>query len=370
MHDLGAHFPNATGHPDGYDEAMPVEECGNMLAMGLSYARTLDDGTKKGRKAAQAWINKDGRYQLWKQWTGYLTEFGLIPDYQLSTDDFAGRLENQTNLAVKAIIGIRAMSELSKIMENEEDANYYAAVGDAYVPAWVDFAMSRDGSHTKLAYHLYGSWGTLYNLYPDSLLCFAQETKKGYFPYAVYQRQSRWYSAVLQKYGLPLDTRHLYTKSDWEVWAAAISSERTRHQIINLIGLWLNETTTNRPFTDLYDTESGRFPGINFMARPVVGAHFAILALDQACDGTGLSYLNSHVYSSYEEEAAFSAAIDPEASLKHDLENGSVDEKAVPKFAPFPPGQGLPESVVDWEVQKPGDRMEKLKQEWGTKGIV
>lgn len=30
MHDLGAHFPNATGHPDGNDEYMPVEECGNM----------------------------------------------------------------------------------------------------------------------------------------------------------------------------------------------------------------------------------------------------------------------------------------------------------------------------------------------------
>lgn len=64
---------------------MPLEECGNMLMMGLSYARALDDGTKSGRKAAQAWIDRDGRYALWKQWTGYLTEFGLIPDYQCLT---------------------------------------------------------------------------------------------------------------------------------------------------------------------------------------------------------------------------------------------------------------------------------------------
>lgn len=41
MHDLGAHFPNMTGHPDGKDEYMPVEECGNMLIMGLSIVNSL-----------------------------------------------------------------------------------------------------------------------------------------------------------------------------------------------------------------------------------------------------------------------------------------------------------------------------------------
>lgn len=352
---------------------MPVEECGNMLAMGLSYARTLDDGTKAGRREAQAWIDRGGRYELWKQWTGYLTEFGLIPDYQLSTDDFAGRLENQTNLAVKAIIGIRAMSEISKIMGFEEDSKYYADVGNAYVPAWVNLAMARDGSHTKLAYHLYGSWGTLYNLFPDSLLCFAQDSETGFFPYDIYQKQSRWYSAVLQKYGLPLDTRHLYTKSDWEVWAAAISSETTRHKIIDLIGLWLNETMTNRPFTDLYDSETGAFPGINFMARPVAGAHFAILALDNACNGTGLKHLDTHVFSSAEAEIAFAAALNPEESRLNDSAEGEPSADAVPKFLPFPPGQGWPDTVLDLEVQLPEAdivpskdwrRAEKMTKQW------
>jgi hypothetical protein len=79
IHDLGAHFPNATGHPDGNDEAMPVEESGNMLVMAASYARYLNDGTARGKKAAQDWIDKGGRYKLWKQWAGFLVEFGLIP---------------------------------------------------------------------------------------------------------------------------------------------------------------------------------------------------------------------------------------------------------------------------------------------------
>ena len=51
---------------------------------------------------------------------------------------------------------------------------------------------------------------------------------------------------------------------------------------------WLNETVTDRPFTDLYNTEGdGGFPGPWFFARPVVGGHFAFLTLERACGGTG-----------------------------------------------------------------------------------
>jgi hypothetical protein len=48
--------------------------------------------------------------------------------------------------------------------------------------------------------------------------------------------------------------------------------------------------------TDLYDTEGeGGFPGPNFFARPVVGGHFAFLALERACGGRaveGLRFLD------------------------------------------------------------------------------
>jgi hypothetical protein len=46
----------------------------------------------------------------------------------------------------------------------------------------------------------------------------------------------------------------------------------------------------------LYDTEgTGGFPGVAFKARPVVGGHFAFLALERACEGkavSALSFLN------------------------------------------------------------------------------
>jgi hypothetical protein len=97
IHDLGAHFPNATGHSDGCDEPMPVEECGNMLVMGASYARHLNDGTTAGRKAAQNWVNKEGRYSLWKQWAGFLIKFGLILAEQRESIDPISRLRGLTS---------------------------------------------------------------------------------------------------------------------------------------------------------------------------------------------------------------------------------------------------------------------------------
>ncbi|CZS93162.1 related to glutaminase A [Rhynchosporium graminicola] len=354
MHDLGAHFPNATGHPDGRDEYMPVEECGNMLIMGLALVNSLKYDTEpasiwsaagedtpwdsrggsfplhidahgiddtfggpisaKGDKQARQWIQKS--YKLWKQWTGYLIREALIPANQLSTDDFAGWLANQTNLALKGIIGIKAMSEISELVGETEDAKYYRNVSEVYIKRWEDeFAISRDGTHAKLAYTWHGSWTTLYNLFADSLLCFhlpsildleevagqkllaeSKKSRTSFVSERIYKIQSDWYHNVRQKYGLPLDSRRLAAKSDWEFFAVAVASKQVREEVVQSIALWVNETSTDLPFTDLYETEGdGGFAIHSFKARPVVGGHFAFLALERACDGkavAGLSFLD------------------------------------------------------------------------------
>lgn len=302
MHDLGTHFPNATGHLDGQDEYMPVEECGNMLIMGLAVVNALRHGSQpafsrdvashahvlpgyilqdttitgvlslvtdnfgvnidsshSGDKLAKAWVER--AYGLWKQWTGYLIRESLIPAHQLCTDDFAGALANQTNLALKGIIGIRAMSELSDLLHETSDAKYYKNISDVYIDRWQDFGLSRDRTHAKLAYTWYGSWTTIYNLFADALLCFhlpesltssleegqkplGGHTRGQFIPNDIYTMQSKWYGNVLQRYGLPLDSRHLYTKSDWEFFAAAVSSKMTREAIVGSVALWVNETVT------------------------------------------------------------------------------------------------------------------------------
>ncbi len=96
----------------------------------------------------------------------------------------------------------------------------------------------------------------------------------------------------MQRYGLPLDSRHLFTKSDWEFFAAAVTSESVRTEILEASAKWVNETSTDRPMTDLYDTEGdGGFLGAYFMARPVIGGHFAFLTLEKACGGQAVNAL-------------------------------------------------------------------------------
>ena len=246
----------------------------------------------------------------------------------MCTDDFAGWLPLQTNLALKGIVGIKAFSELADLFDRPGDAKHFRNISNTYVKKWQEYGISRDESHAKLAYDWYGSWTTLYSLYADALLCFhptitgfpsastgpafmssddhAQKpisSDRGlsgrtpitsdFIPNEVYKMQSKWYAAVMQKYGLPLDSRHLYTKSDWEFEAAAVASKKVRSEILDRVALWLNETATDRPFTDLYVTEGdGGFPGPWFFARPVVGGHFAFLTLERACGGSGKTLLN------------------------------------------------------------------------------
>lgn len=232
----------------------------------------------------------------------------------MSTDDFAGWLALQTNLALKGIIGINAMSQIADIVGETSDAAYFKSIANEYVTKWEEFGMSRDGTHAKLAYDWYGSWTTLYNIYADAQLCFHLDgtsrehsddhhqtplsmAKQGFVPRHIYQKQSNWYHYVRQKYGLPLDSRHLYTKTDWEFFSMAVASEQVRSEILESVAKWVNETETDRPFTDLHETEgNGGYPGgIFFIARPVVGGHFAFLALQRACGGKameGLSFLD------------------------------------------------------------------------------
>jgi hypothetical protein len=53
-------------------------------------------------------------------------------------------------------------------------------------------------------------------------------------------------SHVRQRYGLPLDSRHLYAKSDWEFFAVAVASKQVREEIVDSIALWVNETSTGK----------------------------------------------------------------------------------------------------------------------------
>ncbi|KAH9906652.1 glutaminase A [Xylariomycetidae sp. FL2044] len=267
LHDLGT-FPLAQGYPDGGGEEQPLEECGNMIIMVLAYAQRASDTD---------YLN--AHYPLLQQWAGFLVDEALIPADQISTDDFAGSLANQTNLAIKGIIGLRAMAEIARLTGNADDAASYLNTSTSYVEQWQALGINADADppHTTLSYNEPDSHGLLYNLYANTLLGFGYD----FVPESVYAMQSDFYPTAALAYGVPLDTRHNYTKSDWEMWCAAIAtSDDTRDVFIDGYAHFIDQTPTNLPLTDLYMADSGQYPdGLQFAARPVVGGHFALLAL-------------------------------------------------------------------------------------------
>lgn len=114
----------------------------------------------------------------------------------------------------------------------------------------------------------------MYNAYADKVLGL------GFIPDEIYDMQSEFYLSVANRYGVILDTRSTATKSDWEMFAAAISSDETKAMLISKLATWIGETNTHRAMTDLYDTNTGDYGfGLQFTARPVVGGAFALLAL-------------------------------------------------------------------------------------------
>ena len=69
-------------------------------------------------------------------------------------------MANMTNLALKGIIGIKAMTELAEVAGESKDAKYYRNISETYIKKWEEYGMSRDGGRAKLAYDWYGSWVT------------------------------------------------------------------------------------------------------------------------------------------------------------------------------------------------------------------
>lgn len=254
-HDLGT-YPLADGQVYGGGEVseenqMPVEESANMLIL----VDALSRAQGSWHLAEQYWL------QLTK-WADYLKTDGLDPANQLSTDDFAGHLAHNANLSIKAIEGIAAYAELAAKLGKGDLANQYQAAAKQMAAQWQTMAL--DGDHYKLAFDKSGTWSQKYNLVWDSLL------DMNLFPQSVARTEMTFYLQHLNRYGLPLDNRADYTKLDWELWTATLTSDPSQFQsLMDPIAKWMRETPSRVPLGDWYDTKTG--VAIRFQARSVVG---------------------------------------------------------------------------------------------------
>ena len=269
-HDLGQ-YPFATGQvysmgvdaktgkPYGDADRMPVEECGNMLIALAALAQ------KEGNaNFVEKW------WPTVAKWAEYLEQFGFDPGDQLCTDDFAGHLAHNANLSLKSILALRSYAMLVEMRERARgeglDGSDRLKLRSLIMSMqWIKAAKGgRDGA-TRLAFDQPGTWSLKYNLVWDRVLGF------DLFPDEVFRGEIAAYIRFANKFGVPLDSRKTYTKSDWTLWCAAMAGSREEFDaLVAGVYRFADETPSRVPLSDWYETV-GEGKMVGFLARSVGG---------------------------------------------------------------------------------------------------
>ena len=161
---------------------------------------------------------------------------------------------------------------MADLLGENEIAEQYGRRPTDLRSEWAD--MADDGDHYRLAFDQPGSWSQKYNLVWDKLLGL------NLFDPQIIAKELAFYLGRINPYGLPLDQRRNYTKSDWILWCAAMTdSQEAFEALVNPVYRYAHQTSSRVPLSDWHDTVSGRH--IGFKARSVVGGYFMKLLADK-----------------------------------------------------------------------------------------
>lgn len=256
-HDAGQ-YPLINGQVYGenhLEQQMPIEECGNML-LTVAAVTEVDDTVDYAKK----------HIAVLEKWLDYLMQKGMDPDNQLCTDDFAGHLAHNCNLSLKAICAIGAFSMIYRRLGQPAKAEECLKAAKKMAQEWVVTADNGDGSF-RLAFDRPGTFSLKYNIVWDKLFGL------NLFPSCVMGSEIASYERRAQPYGIPLDNRSNYTKSDWLLWTATMASGiETFKAMVHPLWLAYNLSPSRVPATDWYYTSTSM--QCAFQNRTVQGGLF------------------------------------------------------------------------------------------------
>ncbi|KAH9028323.1 hypothetical protein EDB84DRAFT_1272333 [Lactarius hengduanensis] len=208
--DLGMNYPNVTGKYGGpvYDQG--IEESGNMLIMAFAHARASGDGSLINRY-----------YSVLTSWADYLYSSPLYVPLTQAND--------QHNLAIKGIIAIKAMYNISRIFNqtSDSDPSSYLGKAETLYARWKDLALAGD-QHILAAHEQVDSWVLGYNLFADVWLGTSVVEP------SVYQGQSAFIdnlisTSTFSNFGMPVDSLDSdldVVVSSWNLFVAAMTSNQ------------------------------------------------------------------------------------------------------------------------------------------------
>jgi hypothetical protein len=264
-HDVGT-YPLLNGQVYGGGtnlvDQMPIEESGNMLIAVAAACLASGDFSFASEYLPTL-----------KRWTQYLIKNGSDPDNQLCTDDFAGHLAHNCNLTVKAIMGIVSFSIIVEKLVGKEEGDSYLLIAQNMAKSWVERASNSDGTF-RLTFDQPDTFSMKYNLIWDKIF------RTNIFPEKTLEPEIKGYLSHINTYGMPLDNRATYTKSDWLVWSATLMTNKDDFtRMIEPMWKAYHESESRVPMTDWYDTLTGK--QIGFQHRSVQGGLFIKLLLDK-----------------------------------------------------------------------------------------
>ncbi|KLO07710.1 hypothetical protein SCHPADRAFT_836241 [Schizopora paradoxa] len=245
---LGTNYPNATISNLPHDSG--IEQSGNMIIMLLAHLQSSGDSSLIRQ-----------HYSLIKKWADYLVQISLSPGMQCPSFSDGIFSVNQTNVALKGILGIAAMAKLSSSMGIDSDASNYESVAESYIGQWQNLSLSSDKTYLLTSFGQDASAGLIYNMYVDKLL------KLDLIPQSVYDLQTTYYksqlgrsrkasflcsseSSSLTKFGSSI--------LDWMFFAGAASGdEDLQRSLISLVHYYVFTPSEVTPLSTVYDPTTG-----------------------------------------------------------------------------------------------------------------
>ena len=162
-------------------------------------------------------------------------------------------------------MGVASYAKLAEMLGKADIAKTYMDEARDMASKWV--TMAKDKDHYRLTFDQPGTWSQKYNLVWDRLLGY------NLFPAEVATTEMAFYKTHQNMYGLPLDCREDYTKSDWILWTACLTGvDADFQELLDPVWKYADETTSRVPLSDWHYTSNGEQRG--FQARSVVAGYY------------------------------------------------------------------------------------------------
>ncbi|KAK1219797.1 hypothetical protein PQX77_017461 [Marasmius sp. AFHP31] len=271
--DLGFSYPVAEGEPDT-DDLRSIDDTSAMLIMTWAHARF---------SGQQGLLNT--YYSTLQKWAEHLISSNALNPFGAKTADGLNA-DNMTNLAIKAIIGVRSMAEISHTLGKGDEASKYQNQASSWASSWRTQAFS--SGHLTSTYGASDSWALIYNLYPDKLL------RLGLVGDDIYDAQDNFYTgqgSSRDTFGFPFDSNAVgKVKSQWTLLTAATTKDvGVRNSLIKMVLDKVVDVSNITAFPTSYNSQDGKLESGSARQAPAQGAVYGLLTLNLENKLPGLS---------------------------------------------------------------------------------